>query len=165
MNSRKLAISLSIAVAGAFAGPALADQVIEVYTAPATQDYYYVPSISDSYVISPTDDYHAPLASDAYVVPVPQDYTTTTVYYDEPPIVVTAPRPSDDAVIASEVVDRIASDPYVEGNIGVDSFRGRVDLTGRVATTNQVERAETDARGVDGVVDVNNYLRARVGDE
>ncbi len=38
-----------------------------------------------------------------------------------------------------------------------------VTLTGRVTTPGQVDIASREARSVDGVDDVHNYIRTRVG--
>ncbi|HSN20947.1 MAG TPA: BON domain-containing protein [Usitatibacter sp.] len=84
-------------------------------------------------------------------------------HYALPSVTVTAPRPSEDELLRNAVVDRLASDSRLAGRIGVESYRHVVSLTGRVTTTAQIERAETIARGVEGVRDVNNLLTARVG--
>jgi hypothetical protein len=118
------------------------------YTAPATTYYYQVPS-TDPYYAAPVTD-HSVIVGDTY--------------YDESPIIVTAPRASDDVLITDDVVDRIATDPRVSGNIGVDTFRGDVTLTGRVGGTVQKDFAEQDAKTVDGVNNVENYIRPRVGE-
>jgi osmotically-inducible protein OsmY len=73
-------------------------------------------------------------------------------------------RATEDQIINSAVVDKIASDPGITGNIGVETRRAEVTLTGLVSTTAQADRAESDARSVDGVQDVHDYVRARVGD-
>ena len=88
---------------------------------------------------------------------------STVTTYVEPDIVVTAPRASEDQLITYDVMDRIATDPHIQGRVGVETYRNNVTLTGRVTSPVQVERAERDAKSVDGVRDVNNLLRARVG--
>ena len=87
---------------------------------------------------------------------------TTYYYYTEPAIIVDAPRSVDQA-ITNDVVDRIASDPRVSGNIGVSTYNSTVELTGRVTSSGQADIAARDARSVDGVRDVQNNLQARVG--
>ncbi len=84
-------------------------------------------------------------------------------HYSLPSMSVTAPRMSEDELLTNAVMDRLASDSHLAGRIGVESYRHVISLTGRVTTTLQKERAETLARGVEGVRDVNNYLTARVG--
>ena len=76
---------------------------------------------------------------------------------------VTAPRLSEDERLRNAVVDRLAADARIHGRIGVQTYRRVVSLTGRVTTPLQKERAETIARGIDGVRDVNNYITTRVG--
>lgn len=155
---RKLAACLSAAAAGAVAIPALADETI-VYTVPVTSDtYYYVAPARDYYYVAPTDDRYVAPSTDYYYVP------SSSTYYYEPAIVVTAPR-DEDAAITNDVVDTLALDPRISGDIGVETYRGNVALNGRVTTTSQVELAGTDARSVAGVRDVSNNLRARVGNE
>lgn len=84
-------------------------------------------------------------------------------HYSLPSMSVTAPRLSEDERLRNAVMDRLAADSHIHGLIGVESYRNVVSLTGRVTTTLQKERAETIARGIEGVRDVNNYLTARVG--
>ena len=82
--------------------------------------------------------------------------------YVAPDIVVTAPR-SEDALITNEIVDRIATHPRISGYVGVETFRNDVTLTGRVTTPGQSRLAEREAKSVDGVDDVQNLIRTRVG--
>ena len=83
--------------------------------------------------------------------------------YVAPQIDVTAPRASEDQLITQDVADRIAADPRISGQVGVETYRNNVTLTGRVLSPTQVDRAATDARSVPGVNEVNNELRSRVG--
>lgn len=138
----KLRISLLLAALAAVSAPALADTVVIYPDSASTETYYVAP------------------ATGYYVEPA-----TTTTYYYEPPVIVTAPRETDDQLINDDVMDALASDASLHGAIGVDTYRGTVRLNGRVTTTGQVERAADDAWSVDGVRDVRNGLRARVGDE
>jgi hypothetical protein len=117
-------------------------------TEPATTYYYEAPA-ADTYYAAPVID-HSVIVGDTY--------------YDERPIIVTAPRATDDVLITDDVVDRLATDPRVSGNIGVDTFRGDVTLTGRVGGTVQKDNAEQDAKSVDGVNEVENHIRPRVGE-
>jgi len=65
----------------------------------------------------------------------------------------------DDAVISTKVKAALAKDPVVSAlEVGVDTFRGVVQLNGFVDREEQVRRAEQVARGVNGVVDVKNNL-------
>lgn len=114
--------------------------------------------------------YEGPLLPTVRMSPAPDNYyyyydeptPTTTYYYTEPAIIVDAPRGLDQA-ITNDVVDKIASDPRISGNIGVSTYRSKVELTGRVTNAGQAEIAGRDARSVDGVVEVQNNLQARVG--
>lgn len=89
-------------------------------------------------------------------------YVESTPSYVREEIVVTAPRSVDQA-ITSEVVDRIASNPTISGQIGVETYNRDVTLTGRTVTEGQMERAEREARSVDGVREVHNRIWPRVG--
>lgn len=102
----------------------------------------------------------APAPAPAAAAEAPRDIE----HYSLPSMSVTAPRLSEDELLRNAVVDRLAADSHLAGRIGVESYRHVVSLTGRVTTTLQKERAETLARGVEGVRDVNNHLTARVGE-
>jgi len=161
------ALAAALAVAAA---PALAAQVVELSTATTTPGYYapgyYAPAEPVYYTAPATTYYYETPSSDTYYAAPVTDHSVVVgdTYYDEPPIIVTAPRASDDVLITDDVVDRIASDPRVSGNIGVDTFRGDVTLTGRTGGTVQKDFAEQDAKSVDGVIGVENYIRPRVGE-
>lgn len=79
------------------------------------------------------------------------------------PIVVTPSQQAQDDLIKSEVIDRIAADSRLEGQVGVEIDQRNVTLTGLVLDPNQVEWAEQDALAVDGVRDVTNLVNARIG--
>ena len=113
--------------------------------------------------------YEGPYLPAARVAPAPVYYydyyappPATTYYYTEPAIIVDAPRSVDQA-ITNDVVDKLATDPRISGNIGVSTYNSKVELTGRVTNSGQAEIAGRDARSVDGVLDVQNNLQARVG--
>jgi hypothetical protein len=145
----KRAIHACVALAALSAVPSFADEIVEVYRTPTTTYYYTAP---------PTYYYTEPART--YYYPAPEPVVTTT--YVEPTITVTAPRDTD-AAITDDVAYAIASDPRISGKIGVETYRGEVNLTGRVTTPGQSDRAERAARSVDGVVDVHNTLNMRVG--
>ena len=164
--NRKLS-AIALAVGAACAAPAFAD-VVEVYTVPTGQDYYYVtPSrtTTDYYYIAPSTTYVAP--STTYYTPAPTYYypPSTTYVYNEPAITVEAPRYNDDRRINDDVVDAIASDRRIRdgANIGVSTYRGNVQLNGRVTTPNQRDYAGEAANSVYGVDEVTNLIRPRVG--
>jgi hypothetical protein len=138
------------------------------------------PPVAASDTIPPptTDvDEHAlaPAAEEVPVAPAPVEAPAPQVtgnpaavphieHYSLPSTVVTAPRPSDDELLRTAVVDRLAADARLSGRIGVETYRHVVSLTGRVSTTGQRDHAEAVARSTDGVWDVQNFIRTRVGE-
>ncbi len=81
----------------------------------------------------------------------------------EPPITVEQKRLTVDERIQADVMDRIAQTQNLSGKIGVETRDAVVTLTGFTSTAFQAERAGRAARSVDGVRDVQNLIRARVG--
>ena len=157
MNAyRKISAAVLGAGLVALALPSFAEVIYEgpllptVRVSPA-RDYYYDPVRGEYY-------YYAPAPATTYYYTAP----ATTYYYTEPAIIVDAPRSVDQA-ITNDVVDKIASDPRISGNISVSTYNSKVELTGRVTNAGQAEIAGRDARSVDGVTDVQNNLQARVG--
>ena len=147
MNRKMTAIAL--AVGATLAAPAFAD-VVEVYTIPSGRDVYYT-APSATYVPAPGGNY--------YYVP------ESRYYYTEPAITVEAPRYyNDDQRITADVVDAIAADGRIRGNIGVSTYRNNVELSGRVTTPGQRDLAGRAAKSVDGVNEVQNLIKPRVGD-
>ena len=166
---------LALALGTAIVSPAFAESVTYYIWDPVSRSYVErtiersEPAVTGTYVApSATTTYVAPPATTTYVEPV-TTYVAPTVTYVEPPvtyvgpdIVVTAPR-SVDGAITADVVDRIASHPNISGQIGVETHNRDVTLTGRTVTQGQKDRAEQVAKSVDGVRDVNNLIRPRVG--
>jgi hypothetical protein len=165
----KLAAPLALALAGAFAIPAFAE-TNEVYTPiqPTPRAYYYeaptyyVPErsyyVERDYVPETTTVYsYTPDTTAYYVAPQP-------VYYAGPYTVYGSPA-DNDAAINADVQDRIASDPYINGHIDVSTRNSDVTLQGLVSTPGQADRAGYRAREVDGVGDIDNQVRARVGSQ
>lgn len=65
----------------------------------------------------------------------------------------------DDASITAKVKSEMLGDPDVKGmQVKVDTFRGKVQLTGFVDNANQKARAEEIARNVNGVQWVKNDI-------
>lgn len=65
----------------------------------------------------------------------------------------------DDTVITSKVKAALLADPDIAGlKINVDTAKGKVTLKGEVKSLALWRKAESLARGVDGVKDVNNQL-------
>ena len=150
--------TLVLAVGTVLAAPAFA-QAVTYYSQPERTTTYYTDPVTGAYVERTETVY--PLPTTVYRDPAPVTYAAPV--YSQPDIVVVAPRLSEDQLITRDVVDRIANDPHMSGRVGVETYRNDVTLTGRVTTPGQVDRAERDARSVEGVRDVTNLVRPRVG--
>ena len=65
----------------------------------------------------------------------------------------------DDTAITTKVKSAFATDPDVSAlRVSVKTVNGRVNLTGQVASHMEKRKAEQVARGVSGVISVNNDL-------
>jgi osmotically-inducible protein OsmY len=65
----------------------------------------------------------------------------------------------DDASITTKVKAAFVKDPAVKAmQVNVDTFKGTVQLSGFVDTSEQKTRAEQIARGITGVSDVKNNI-------
>lgn len=162
--------ALVLAAGAALAAPAFAETVTYFIWDPVTRTYVErsVERSDPAIAVAPSVTYSAPPSTTTYVAPATTSVAPPTVTYYEPvrygpDIVVTAPRASEDPLITGEVMDRIASDPNISGRVGVETYRNDVTLTGRVATQGQADRAERHARAVEGVDEVTNLVRPRVG--
>jgi hypothetical protein len=137
--------ALIVAAGAALSAPAFAETVT----------YYLWDPVQNTYVerrVERTVVYAAP--SVTYAEPLPS-------VTEE--IIVTAPRMTEDQAITADVVDRIATNPNISGRIGVETYNRDVTLTGRTVTEGQAERAEREAKSVEGVKEVTNLIRPRVG--
>jgi osmotically-inducible protein OsmY len=68
----------------------------------------------------------------------------------------------DDTVITTKVKTAIFNDASLKTNdISVETFKGRVQLSGFVDTSANIAQATTVARGVGGVTSVKNDLRLK----
>jgi osmotically-inducible protein OsmY len=68
----------------------------------------------------------------------------------------------DDVVVTAKVRTAIFSEPNLSAaEINVETFKGRVQLSGFVATRDEIQRAGTIARGVAGVTSVVNNIRLK----
>lgn len=68
----------------------------------------------------------------------------------------------DDAVITTKVKAAIFSEPTLKSmEINVETFKGRVQLSGFVSTQANASTAVTVARGVTGVRDVKDDMRLK----
>ena len=76
----------------------------------------------------------------------------------------TAPREStgeyvDDSVITTKVKSLLAADDFLKSfQIGVETFKGTVQLSGFVGSQQAVDKASEIARSVKGVASVKNDL-------
>ena len=74
----------------------------------------------------------------------------------------TAGQYIDDTTVTARVKTAIYQEPTLKSaEINVETFKGRVQLSGFVSTRANVERAGAVAKGVDGVNAVNNDLRLK----
>jgi osmotically-inducible protein OsmY len=65
----------------------------------------------------------------------------------------------DDSVITTKVKTLLASDDFLNSfQIGVETYKGSVQLSGFVASQKAADKAEEIARGVKGVESVKNDL-------
>ena len=74
----------------------------------------------------------------------------------------TAGQYIDDTTITARVKAAIYQEPTLKSaEINVETFKGRVQLSGFVSTRANVERAGVVAKGINGVTAVNNDLRLK----
>ena len=158
-------LSALAVAAAALSAPAFAETVTYYLWDPVQNTYVERQVERATAQPTVTYTYPAPPSSTVYtenVVTYTAPTTITSPSYTREENVVTAPRSIDQA-ITNDVVDRIASNPTISGQIGVETYNRDVTLTGRTTTEGQMERAEREARSVDGVRDVNNRIWPRVG--
>ena len=68
----------------------------------------------------------------------------------------------DDTVITTKVKAALFNDPTLSGfEINVETFKGRVQLSGFVSSQADINRAVEIARGVEGVTEVKNDMRVK----
>ncbi|TAN50967.1 MAG: BON domain-containing protein, partial [Betaproteobacteria bacterium] len=68
----------------------------------------------------------------------------------------------DDSVITSKVKAAMLADQNVSAvDVSVDTFKGRVQLSGFVKSADERQRAELLARSVKGVKEVSNQIEVR----
>lgn len=68
----------------------------------------------------------------------------------------------DDTAITTRVKSAFVSDKEVSAmNIGVETFKGTVQLSGFAKNAKEADKAETIARGVKGVKSVKNDIRIK----
>ncbi len=88
---------------------------------------------------------------------------TTAAFAESPDVDTSDAQTTSDQILKSQVMDRISTDARLSGRVGVETNHGIVTLTGRVPDREQVDWAEEDARGIDGVREVENFVTADVG--
>lgn len=81
----------------------------------------------------------------------------------QPSIIVEQKRLTTDERIQAQLMDVIAHAPNMSGQIGVEARDRVVTLSGWTATSGQARRAARYAYGIEGVKNVQNEIRARVG--
>ncbi len=68
----------------------------------------------------------------------------------------------DDAIITSKTKAAIFNDPSLKSaEINVESFKGKVQLSGFVSSQSDINRAVEVTRGVSGVTSVKNDMRLK----
>jgi osmotically-inducible protein OsmY len=68
----------------------------------------------------------------------------------------------DDTVITTKVKAALFNDPTLSGfEVNVETFKGRVQLSGFVSSQADINRAVEIARGVEGVTAVKNDMRIK----
>jgi hypothetical protein len=169
-----LVLALSAVAATSFAyvtnnDPHTATPVKDAVAEESTDVDEHAVAPAEEVPVTPAPVVPAPAVPAPAEAPAPQATGNPAVvphieHYSMPSTVVTAPRPGDDELLRTAVVDRLAADPRLSGRIGVETYRHVVSLTGRVSTTGQRDHAEAIARGVDGVWEVQNFIRTRVGE-
>ncbi len=74
----------------------------------------------------------------------------------------TAGQYIDDTTVTTRVKTAIYQDPMLKtAEISVETFKGRVQLSGFVSTRSSIDRAGVVAKGVNGVKDVTNDLKLK----
>ena len=81
----------------------------------------------------------------------------------EPRITIEQRRLTLDERIQLDALERLAAARNISGKIGVETQGAVVTLTGYTVTAAQGQRAERIVRGVEGVREVDNRIRARIG--
>jgi len=68
----------------------------------------------------------------------------------------------DDNVIAAKIKSALIADAEVKGTqIGIEVFKGRVQLSGFVDNTGNAQKAVSIARSVEGVTEVRNSIQVK----
>lgn len=68
----------------------------------------------------------------------------------------------DDSVVTTKVKSAILGEPTLKSiEIGVETYKGKVQLSGFVSSTAEIRKAGEVARKVDGVHSVKNDLRLK----
>jgi osmotically-inducible protein OsmY len=103
------------------------------------------------------------LVAGALIVAASAASAQTTPGTITPPTAYDIESSPQDQRITQEVEQKIANDPRLDGDIGVETVNGKVTLKGTLETSEEVSMAQDDAASVDGVRDVDAQAAARVG--
>lgn len=83
----------------------------------------------------------------------------------EPAAKTTVGTEIDDSTITTKVKSALLGDDTVKGlDIQVETSKGEVQLSGFVDSQDQIDRAVTVAKGVEGVKNVNNKMEVKAGE-
>jgi len=93
------------------------------------------------------------------------NYSAPPLTYYAPPLTVERRRATEDFLVNEDVKAALAADPRLDPrSIAVETNRNVVSLSGLVNLPGQAIIAQRDASQVNGVSEVRNNLRSRVGD-
>lgn len=95
--------------------------------------------------------------------PAPAPVIERSIPQAQPPLTIEDRRLTLDQRIQANVIDVLAQAPNISGKIGVESNNQVVTLTGYTVTAGQATRAARYAGSVEGVKQVQNEIRARIG--
>ena len=147
-------------------------------TTPALAYYYYAPLAEEEEitvvygpqpVAEPTVTIEEPASTAEPAIPRSEPVMNVAAPppviapVQEPPVTVYADRKSKDELINEDVVRLLANDSRLSGYIGVETRNQIVTLNGRLTTSGQTSHAVRVAQSVEGVREVRNLLRAKVG--
>jgi hypothetical protein len=117
----------------------------------------------DETVVTPLKEPETTTAQPAPIaVPPPAPAPKEAAASQEPKVIVTEQRLTEDERIQREVMDVLANNERLSGKVGVETKDRVVTLSGYLMTSGQVWRAGRDAHVV-GVRYVINEIRPRVG--
>lgn len=117
----------------------------------------------ETVVVDPAQQSERVMPLEAAAIPAPQAAAPTQPAATmQPPITVEQRRLTTDERIQAQLMDVLAQSS-VSGKIGVESRDAVVTLSGWTTTSGQAQRVARYAWAIEGVKDVQNEIRARVG--